>query len=149
MLTNKIVSILVLNYQKKKPMKHWVCNKMSGANSIASNNKSRKKSDTNKSTFEQFKLNLQVIHTVPMGESLTIFFASLSLPYILRFSLFDLFCYFSSLLQLSLKVSALQNSYYKSKIILLLESIPRRTCVWLKALLFATFINTKVAFGIS
>ena len=39
-------------------MKHWVCNKMSGANSIASNNKSRKKSDTNKSTFEQFKLNL-------------------------------------------------------------------------------------------
>ena len=149
MLTNKIVSILVLNYQKKKPMKHWVCNKMSGANSIASNNKSRKKSDTNKSTFEQFKLNLQVIHTVPMGESLTIFFASLSLPYILRFSLFDLFFYFSSLLQLSLKVSALQNSYYKSKIILLLESIPRRTCVWLKALLFATFINTKVAFGIS
>ena len=59
MLTNKIVSILVLNYQKKKnPMKHCVCNKMSGANSIASNNKSRKKSDTNKSTFEQFKLNL-------------------------------------------------------------------------------------------
>ena len=39
-------------------MKHCVCNKMSGANSIASNNKSRKKSDTNKSTFEQFKLNL-------------------------------------------------------------------------------------------
>ena len=138
-------------------MKQWVCNKMSGANNIAPNNKRRKKSDTNKSTYEQFKLNLQVIHTVPMGESLTIFFASLSLSlslslsfsYILRFSLFDLLFYFSSVLQLSLKVSALQNSYCKSKIILLLESIPRRTCVWLKALLFAMFINIKVAFDIS
>ena len=62
MLTNEIVSILVLNYKKKKkkkkPMKQWVCNKMSGANNIAPNNKRRKKSDTNKSTYEQFKLNL-------------------------------------------------------------------------------------------